>query len=243
MFFDGFNQIQSSMRSYQSLTSFQKNRLMKKKCLDWLYSGFLIILFVLLGNCQFIALRVYPPIPKKTFNEYQPKVKIQWVDKSPNKNYMGVHDPFFFPKRKLVNEYGDLVYILNHEIRNHPEKYRTLHNLDTVKITIQEFDLSTHDSCWSNITNIRMVVNLESPGDTVSREFTYRDEIESHVTDCFLVGSTITLLPLIVYTPYVGYRGNREDQLNQLGRNAIGEFLRFLESMNPKPTKFEDTRQ
>lgn len=59
--------------------------------------------------------------------------------------------------------------------------------------------------------------------------FSFYDEIDSRVTNCYLTGSILTVVPLIWYVPYNGYRGNREDQLNQLGRNSLTEFFRKLE--------------
>lgn len=185
-----------------------------------------LILTSIFPNCTFIELRVHPALPNQTYTEHPNRYDIHWVDDSDLGSSFGFHNPYIFKSRTLKNRYGSMVYFLNREVQNHPERYPALHTGEVVIIHIEEFSLSTSDSCTSNLTEVKMIAELNIGGKI--SEYYYKDEIHSYVTDCYLIGSSITLVPLLVYTPYVGFRGNREDQLNQLGRNLARDFLGFL---------------
>lgn len=194
------------------------------------YRGFnylLVLIFLLIiSNCTFIELRVHPAIPNQTYSELPDNYQIHWIDDTELGSYFGAHNPFIFKSRALKNRYGSMVYFLNREVNNHPNRYPALHSGEVVIIHIKKFSLSTNDSCTSNLTEVQMIAELNIGGKI--SEYYYKDEIYSYVTDCYLLGSTLTLVPLLVYTPYTGFRGNREDQLNQLGRNLAKDFLGFL---------------
>jgi hypothetical protein len=189
------------------------------------FFSFILMTFIFLGCSKFISLRVYNPQPDKKLNEEFESSNIIWDDKTNKGVNLGFHDPFIFRSRELPNQFGDLVYILDREIRNNPNRYRKIIDRKA-NIRIEKFDLRTDDSCWSNTTSIELMISIVERK-KITR-FEYRDYIRSHVTDCFLVGSSVTLAPLLIYTPYVGFRGDREDQINQLGRNGISAILRFL---------------
>ncbi|MCC5814444.1 MAG: hypothetical protein JJT78_06790 [Leptospira sp.] len=185
----------------------------------------ILIVSIFLGCSKFISLRVYHPQPSKKLNGELESSNIIWDDQIKKGENLGFHDPFIFRSRELPNQYGDLVYILDREIRNNPKRFRKIID-GKANIRIEKFDLRTDDSCWSNTTSIELLISIVDQNKI--KRFEYRDYIKSHVTDCFLVGSSITLVPLLIYTPYVGFRGDREDQINQLGRNGISAILRFL---------------
>lgn len=184
-------------------------------------------------NLKFIKLRIYPPIQSKTYSEIPFNKNIIFEDKVSLGETLGRHNPFVFKSRNLNNEYGSLVYLLENEIQNYPERYPKVHSSKSTLIRITEYNLKTDDSCWDNNTSVDFKAEVEQDGKI--ELFNYSDSIHSHITDCFLIGSTITFLPLLIYIPYEGYRGTREDQLNQLGRNSLDAFLAFLNQKEYKP--------
>lgn len=203
---------------------------------------FFLLSILVLPHCQFIELRIYPPMPHKQFQPNPSKPHpVEWVDSTGKGARLGFHDPFIFSSRELENSYGDLVYVLKNEVEKNPKRYSRLYSGEPIRIEILAFDLETDDSCLSNQTKVYMKAKITIRGST--REFKYNDSIDSHVTDCFLVGSSLTLVPLLAYTPYVGYRGNREDQLNQLGRNALRAFLEYLHSPKSGFVKKDTTKE
>ncbi len=199
--------------------------------------GFILLLLILsaVSNCnlKFIQLRVYPPIASKAYSEISFNKNIVFEDKLLLGDNLGSHNPYIFKSRKLKNEYGSLVYLLENEIQNHPEKYVKVHASKSTIIRIIDYNLKTDDSCWSNTTSVDFKAEVEQDGKV--EQFNYNDSIRSHITDCFLLGSTIALVPLLIYIPYEGFRGTREDQVNQLGRNSLDAFLNFLTQKEYKP--------
>lgn len=193
----------------------------------------LLISMALSCNYKFIRLRIYPPLPSKTYVSDQKLKGFEIVDERKLDNRLGLHQPYFFNERILFNEYGSLANILAREIQNHPEKYSKVLNKDNSKIHIIDFQVGTKDSCWKNISYVKFHAELQIASRIES--FIYKDSIDSKVTDCFLIGSSLTLIPLLIYIPYQGFRGNREDQVNELGRNAIDAFLHYLQEKDYKP--------
>ncbi|WCL47764.1 hypothetical protein [Leptospira sp. GIMC2001] len=189
----------------------------------------ILLIFSSLQFCHYIELKIYPPLPNKKFVPDQPKnTSISWVDDTGLGTNLAYHNPSIFSPRFLENEFGGLVYILDREVSNHPDIYPSLHKNGSTKIHLKEFRLNTNDSCFSNLTSIN--IRLEVTKNNKIYPFTYKDEIHSSVTDCYLVGSTLLIVPLVVYVPYQGFRGTREDQLNQLGRNGLKAILDFFQS-------------
>ncbi|NCN11653.1 MAG: hypothetical protein GW938_17585 [Leptospira sp.] len=194
---------------------------------------FCILLTAFSCNYKFIRMRIYPPLANKTYIVDNVLPGFQITDERRLDDKLGLHQPFFFKNRILKNEYGNLSSLLSREIQNHPDKYERILKKGNVHIFIKNFHVGTKDNCWSNLTSVDFQADVQY-GDT-TEPFSYYDKIESKVTDCFLIGSSITLVPLLLYVPYQGFRGNREDQVNQLGRNAVDAFLHFLEGKDYKP--------
>jgi hypothetical protein len=189
----------------------------------------LLIIGFGISSCQFIELRVLPPLPSK---EYRPKPnklkKITWVDSShPYRD--GRHSPFLFSNRNLKNRYGRIIFQIQEELERNGEAYPKWKRVpDGSTVRMDRFDLETKDECYFNTTRVGIQISGIDPRGKEIFTFEYEDKIESHVTDCFLFVSTITAVPLFWYIPYQGFRGNRDDQLNQLGKNALREFFIFL---------------
>lgn len=190
----------------------------------------------LLSVCFFtlgcgISLRVYRPFPKETAFEYVKKMDhIQIFVKEENRMKMGVYDGYFFNPEGLPNEYGPLSYLIRKELSMRGNRYPLL--LDRGgKIFVDEFQLVSLDRCSKNLSFVKLKVRVQI-ANNVEEQFSYYDEIDSRVTNCYLTGSVLTVVPLLWYVPYNGFRGNREDQLNQLGRNSLSEFFTKLEDLS-----------
>lgn len=175
-----------------------------------------------------ISLRVYRPFPKETAFDYVKKMDhIEIFVKDENRMKMGIYDGYFANPEGLPNEYGPLSYLIRKELSIRGNRFPLL--LDRGgKIFIDEYQLVSLDRCSKNISFVRMKARIQILG-IPEETFSYYDEIDSRVTNCYLTGSIITVIPLIWYVPYNGFRGNREDQLNQLGRNSLTEFFTTLE--------------
>jgi hypothetical protein len=201
------------------------------------YFILLFTLAIVFVSCA-TSIRVYRPYPRENPYEVvlpQPKVSITAPTQYPER--FASYDPYLFRftelsfleiEYNLQNEYGSLPYLIRKELSIRPDNFPNLLK-EGGKIEIKEFVLDSTDRCWTNLVSVKMNVNVQI-GRRPQETFFYQDQIESHVTDCFLLGSSIPILPLILYIPYAGFRGNREDQLNQLGRNAIESFFTFLEN-------------
>ncbi|MBM9546905.1 hypothetical protein JWG40_07745 [Leptospira sp. 201903074] len=178
-----------------------------------------------------VSLRVYRPFPKETAFEYVKKMDhIQIIVNEENRMKMGVYDGYFFKPEGLPNEYGPLSYLIRKELSIRGDRFPLL--LDRGgKILVDEFQLVSLDRCSKNLSFVKMKVRIQIAG-TQEEQFSYYDEIDSRVTNCYLTGSILTVVPLLWYVPYNGFRGNREDQLNQLGRNSLSEFFTRLEVLS-----------
>ncbi|EMY70110.1 hypothetical protein [Leptospira vanthielii] len=190
-----------------------------------------LLLGSFLGMGCGISLRVYRPFPKETAFEFVKKMDhIQIQVKDENRMKMAIYDGYFSGPEGLPNEYGPLSYLIRKELSMRGNRYPLL--LDRGgKIFVDEFQLVSLDRCSKNLTFVRLKARIQIAGGG-EEVFSYYDEIDSRVTNCYLTGSILTLVPLIWYVPYNGFRGNREDQLNQLGRNSLSEFFSKMESVS-----------
>ncbi|MCU0825305.1 MAG: hypothetical protein MUF77_11760 [Leptospira sp.] len=187
----------------------------------------LFFLFVSFTQCA-ISLRVYRPFPMEEpfeFIQKFPNIQVLVTDENPAK--MAEYDGYFFEADGLQNEYGPLSYLIRKELSIRSNLYPKLLEKGG-KIEVKEFLLHSLDRCSKNRVEVSLKANLQIAGGPIET-FEYSDFIESKVTNCYLTGSSLLILPLLWYVPYNGFRGNREDQLNLLGRNALEEFFRFIE--------------
>ncbi|PJZ75378.1 hypothetical protein CH365_19185 [Leptospira neocaledonica] len=121
--------------------------------------------------------------------------------------------------KDYTNLYGPISKLIRKELNDHKEEYPGKH-----KITIQKFKLESIDHCSYNQVTVEMEADIISSGKAWHYQF--KDGIESRVTDCMATLATVPiLLGWIIHLPYIGHRGNREDQLNQMGRVALLDFL------------------
>ncbi|AOP36063.1 hypothetical protein A0128_12545 [Leptospira tipperaryensis] len=237
------------MRTTSSL--FNMSFLFYKKKILLLFYPFLFFFFL---NC--IAIRVY--IPKKGTNAFDignvdtipqfavPNIhpSFEVIESPETTRYLfAIRDPslFFLAPRKLENEYGSVKTLIQRELDRNRDEYKTDRRF---KIHIKNFELKTEDHCFFGSTTS---VKLEIDVNRVEKEekildFRFEDSIDSNVTDCNFALATGTIVGWLIYMPYLGFRGNREDQLNQLGRIALLEFSEKLKSSvekssSPNPDK------
>ncbi|TGM31969.1 hypothetical protein EHQ92_15405 [Leptospira biflexa] len=192
------------------------------------YRFFLYVL-ILFGFLQCgISLRVYRPFPNEKEYDFVKKMDHIVIQvNGENRIQMAVYDSYFFGAESLTNEYGPLSYLIRKELSIRESRYPLLIERGG-KILVEEFQLVSLDRCFRNLTFVRLKAKVQIRG-YAEEEIQYYDEIDSKVTNCYLTGSVLTLVPLLWYVPYNGFRGNREDQLNQLGRNALTELFTKLE--------------
>ncbi|TGM07092.1 hypothetical protein EHQ76_05385 [Leptospira barantonii] len=143
---------------------------------------------------------------------------------------------FVLSPRRLNNEYGSVGTMIARELDRNRNDYKTNQKYT---IFINSFELKTEDFCFGgNNTSVKLdidVLNLEKKENLLN--FHFEDSIESNVTDCNFVLATGTIVGWLIYMPYLGFRGNREDQLNQLGRTALLEFSEKLKFALEKSAK------
>ncbi|WP_411821471.1 hypothetical protein [Leptospira sp. 'Mane'] len=188
---------------------------------------FVLSLFLFLFQCG-ISIRVYRPFPEEApFGLLVPDKKLIITTPNENLQRFAVYDGFFVNADDLSNEYGSLNYLIQKEISIRKSRFPGFAEGGTIEVT--KFQLESTDRCHSNLVYVRMSATVQSGRGKPSR-FDYEDKINSNVTNCYLTGSIITAVPLIWYVPYMGFRGTRQDQLNQLGRNALEAFFQFLEN-------------
>ncbi|WP_244243564.1 hypothetical protein [Leptospira andrefontaineae] len=121
--------------------------------------------------------------------------------------------------KNYENLYGPISKLIRKELNDHKEDYPGKH-----KIIIQKFKLESIDHWTYNQVNVEMEADIISSGKTWHYEF--KDGIESRVTDFMATLATVPiLLGWIIHLPYMGHRGNREDQVNQMGRVALLDFM------------------
>lgn len=196
-----------------------------------------ISLFFLFLGCN-ISLRVYRPFPYEQPFEYiekYPKISVVVAGENPLK--LAEYDGYFFDSEGLQNEYGPLSYLIRKEISIRKERYPKLIERGG-RIEVEEFLLHSLDRCSKNRTEIIIKAKVQITGEA-EESFEYSDFIESKVTNCYLTGSSLLIFPLLWYVPYNGFRGNREDQLNLLGRNGLEDFFRFLETQSGNTLDFQ----
>ncbi|WP_246057556.1 hypothetical protein [Leptospira gomenensis] len=133
---------------------------------------------------------------------------------------------FFLAPNRLENEYGSVKTLIERELDRNREEYKTDKKIE---IRILDFELKTTDRCIESVSSVRLNVEaIDSESKQKIFDFRHEDNIESNVTDCYFTLATGTVLGWLVYMPYLGFRGTREDQLNFLGRAALLEFFEVL---------------
>lgn len=190
----------------------------------WIWS------FILFLGCYSPSLRIYRPYPDEvTFTkvDFFPKVIVLAPTEFPE----ALLDHDLRRKKILKNEYGNWESLVYKELSLHPKNYPKL--LQGGKIQILEFELSSVDSCFSHKASVKLKAEY-SIGNEALRYFEYEDQSKNYNSNCILGLSSLTLVPLLWFIPYLGFQGNSEDQLNQLGRNAISAFFLELEKNSGK---------
>lgn len=101
-------------------------------------------------------------------------------------------------------------------------------------IRVRHFRLESIDRCTGNRSEVELEIDVmqrNGTQETPVTTFSYRDAIDSAASDCTCA---LVSLPAFVgwvwYAPYLGWRGDREDQLNLLGGGAFFAFFESLEA-------------
>ncbi|PJZ55792.1 hypothetical protein [Leptospira barantonii] len=221
-----------------------QNKSITKSSLRNFFLSVSILSLILFSFLNCISVRVY--IPKKGTDAYDvgnldtflhlavPNSNPHFeIEESPELKYgpfaHRIPSLFFLSPKKLENEYGSVGTIIARELDRNRNDYKTNQKY---KILVKGFELKTDDSCfYGNITNVKLDIDvLHSEKKENLLNFHFEDSIESNVTDCNFVLASGTIVGWLIYMPYLGFRGNREDQLNQLGRTALLEFSEKLKS-------------
>ncbi|RHX90143.1 hypothetical protein [Leptospira stimsonii] len=221
-----------------------------KKILFFLYS-FLLSFFL---NC--IAIRVYisekgtdafdignvDTIPHFEIPNLNPHFEV--IESPETSRFLfATRDPslFFLAPRKLENEYGSVKTLIQRELDRNRDDYKTDRRF---KIHIKNFELKTIDRCfYGSTTSVKLEIDVNRvEKDEKNLDFRFEDSIDSNVTDCNFALATGTIVGWLIYMPYLGFRGNREDQLNQLGRIALLDFSEKLKSYVEK-SSFEKSEK
>ncbi|MCG6193933.1 hypothetical protein LFX25_11830 [Leptospira sp. FAT2] len=206
-------------------------------------------LLLLLSGC--IAIRVYIPkqgtdafdignldtIPHLAIPHPNPQFEIGEAPHLGNATFARrVSSLFFLAPDKLENEYGSIGVLLRRELDRNRNDYKTN---GKYRIFVKDFELKTDDHCFSgSVTGVKLAIEVTDLSKNTSvLDFQYADSIESNVTDCHFTLATATIVGWLIYMPYLGFRGNREDQLNQLGRTALLEFSEKLKFSLRKKTE------
>ena len=145
--------------------------------------------------------------------------------------YFATRSPclFFMAHRKIQNRYGIPSQLIREEI----EKYHHLYfpsdvKYSSIEIVVEKFKLFSNDRCFSNETNIDVNINVTGTIDGVRVDvlkYEFSDKIKSRVTELYMV-SILGTIPVIAYA---GFRGNRQDQMNKLGKIALLGFFENLQ--------------
>ncbi|MGJ4790089.1 hypothetical protein [Leptospira koniambonensis] len=131
--------------------------------------------------------------------------------------------------RDYTNLYGPVSRLIRKELNDHKEEYPGKH-----KIIIQKFRLESIDHWTYNEVNVELEADIISSGK--SWHYQFKDGIESRVTDFMATLATVPiLLGWIIHLPYIGHRGSREDQINQMGKVALLDFLDEIKKHSVSP--------
>jgi len=200
-------------------------------------------ILVILASC--ISVKIYVPEKEEkiSISQERPEKKsarFSIVQNYQAPDYFSTSSFMIFWKSKHQNFYGTIPELIGGEIEKHPEKYlKRLKDKESYLIRVNHFHLNSDDKCTKNIVDVELdidVFKLHTANDkpqTPDFSFKHKDEINSMVSFCTSTWSTaLIFIPWIWYMPYLGYRGDREDQLNHLGRVAFGNFFEDLEKFN-----------
>ncbi len=193
---------------------------------------FLLSSFFLL---QCISIRVYvPPQFTQDFGNLQnPIAPASTVILEQEKtDFFATSSFWFFGTSKHKNHYGSLEELINKELKENANLYQSLLPLN-IKIT--KFELSSRDKCIKNIAEVALEIKTFDKKGVLIQDFKYNDNIDSMVSTCTNIWVSLPLfVGWIWYGPYIGFRGNQEDQMNQLGRIAIMSYFNELQKINSK---------
>lgn len=196
----------------------------------------LIFIFLLFMIVSCIQINVYVPgYIHHNPVEQPPPQKYYQIHYRSQTNHFAEIDPMIFDlfyDKKYDNLQGRLEVLIDKELQRNAEKYRSfLIGNEELIIDIDHFLLKSSDYCSNNISQVELKIQTSRTGQPDNNfSFHYHDEIDSLTGDCYTIAVSLPLfLGWVWYMPYLGFRGNREDQLNQLGRIALIQYFQELE--------------
>ena len=199
----------------------------------------LLILLLLLFYSSCTVINVY--VPGYQAGNTTEKSSLQnnffAIEDKQQNEYFAQIDPFLFGifyKQKYSNLPGNTKQLLAYELKRNQQKYNLLPRKgQKLLLQINEFQLQAVDHCSKNISSVKLHIQTFIVGETQPLlDFTFEDHIDSLTSDCYTLASSLPLfLGWIWYMPYLGFRGDREDQLNTLGRLALLKYFEKLDAV------------
>lgn len=189
---------------------------------------FTLVFYFYLVNCN--SLMIY--VPHKGPQNYVPYPSNPSIDLKisvpENKEIYFASSNAIFMTKNIKNLYGDFSYLLQRDILIYPELYFKNGSIPKkIEITINKFDFNNNDKCFSNSVELDFEASIVSDGK--QKQISFKKNYNTLVTDCVTTVSIITIFPLIWYIPYIGWKGNREDQFNSIGKNLMLFIVKELE--------------
>ncbi|PJZ69055.1 hypothetical protein CH373_04355 [Leptospira perolatii] len=159
-------------------------------------------------------------LPKASPSELPSEIELEFPEENPS--YIAKFSAPFNFKTLYPNFYGPVSLLMRKEFSDNREEYPGKY-----KVIVNKFRLESKDGCTSNLAEVEMSADVFAQNSNQAIwNFRFSSQIDSSVTDCYIFLATIPIgLGWIGFGPYIGFRGNREDQLNQLGRVALLEFF------------------
>lgn len=134
--------------------------------------------------------------------------------------------------RNLVNGTGSLEALIRQKVAQNPGAFLAAGS--PLELEIVEFELVSKER-WLSARSSARLRAIVRRGTNAPREFFFEETIDSHVTDTVTLLSTVSLVGWLWYAPYLGFRGTIVDQLDYLGRRAIGALLLALAGSQASP--------
>jgi len=184
---------------------------------------------VLLFSCG-LNFKVHVPGEFPIKNPINLDDKLEIVEKKET-NHFAFIDPIFIVnfiyKKKYFNEHGTLPELLKEEFtRNHSIYFSK--NSEYL-INIEDFELKSIDGCFTNKAFVRFKADVKDRKTTKEiLEFNFEKELISYSSDCTAIFSTLSVVGILWYVPYLGFRGTKQDQMEYLGKYALTEFFMNL---------------
>ncbi|MEM7182267.1 MAG: hypothetical protein AAF518_15235 [Spirochaetota bacterium] len=198
---------------------------------------FILLLLLLYSSCTVI--NVYVPgyqVSKTGRDSFVENNFFEIQSKQSKENFAQI-DPFLFGmfySKEYPNLKGDIKQLLSYEFVRNEQNYNLLAKKGKkLLVIVNDFQLKSTDHCSKNISTVKLNIQTFTTDEKKPiLNFSFEDNIDSLTGDCYTLASSVPLfLGWIWYMPYLGFRGDREDQLNALGRLALLKYFARLDAV------------